>query len=55
MVQGALIHTVLDARLFAAAAGVAYFFWRKGAGQVVLGTIVVGMAVYLPLHLGLGW
>jgi len=55
MVQGALIHTVLDARLFAAAAGVAYFFWRKGAGQVVLGTIVVGMAVYLPLHVGLDW
>ena len=55
MVQGALIHTVLDARLFAAAAGVAYFFWRKGAGQVVLGTIVVGMAVYLPLPVGLDW
>ncbi|MEO7108381.1 MAG: AzlD domain-containing protein [Rhodoferax sp.] len=57
MSQGALIHTVLDARLFAALAGVAYFFWRKGkgAGQVVLGTILVGMAVYLPLHIGLGW
>lgn len=55
MTQGILIHTVFDARLYAAAAGVAYFFWRKGAGQVVLGTIVVGMAVYLPLHIGLGW
>ena len=55
MTQGALIHTVLDARLYAALAGVAYFFWRKGAGQVVLGTIAVGMAVYLPLHVGLGW
>lgn len=55
MTQGVPIHTVLDARLFAAMAGVAYFFWRKGAGQVVLGTIVVGMAVYLPLHIGLGW
>jgi hypothetical protein len=44
-----------DARLFAVAAGVAWFFWRKGGGQAVLGTIVVGMAVYLPLHLGLGW
>ena len=21
----------------------------------ILGTIVVGMAVYLPLHIGLGW
>lgn len=55
MTQGILIHTLRDARLYAAAAGVAYFFWRKGAGQVVLGTIVVGMAVYLPLHVGLGW
>ena len=55
MTQGALITTVQDARLYAAATGVAYFFWRKGAGQVVLGTIVVGMAVYLPLHIGLGW
>jgi len=55
MTQGVAIHTLQDARLYAAAAGVAYFFWRKGAGQVVLGTIVVGMAVYLPLHVGLGW
>ena len=55
MSQGALIHTLQDARLFAVAAGIAYFYWRKGAGQVVLGTIVVGMLVYLPLHIGLGW
>lgn len=55
MTQGMPIDTLQDARLYAAAAGVAYFFWRKGAGQVVLGTIVVGMAVYLPLHVGLGW
>ena len=55
MTQGALISTLRDARLFAAAAAVAYYFWRKGAGQAVLGTIVVGMAVYLPLHLALNW
>ncbi len=55
MTQGSLISTWQDARMFAAAAGVAWFYWRKGAGQAVLGTIVVGMAVYLPLHLGLGW
>jgi branched-subunit amino acid transport protein len=55
LLGGALIPSVQDARLYGAAAGVAYFFWRKGAGQVVLGTIVVGMAVYLPLHIGLGW
>ena len=55
MTQGDLIHTLQDARLFAVAAGIAFFFWRRGAGQAVLGTILSGMAVYLPLHLGLGW
>ena len=55
MTQGHFIRTWQDARLFAVAAGAAWFFWRKGAGQAVLGTIVAGMAVYLPLHLGLGW
>ena len=51
MAQGHLISTWLDARLYAAAAGAAWYFWRHG----VLGTILVGMAVYVPLHLGLGW
>jgi branched-subunit amino acid transport protein len=51
MTQGRLIHSLLDARLFAVAAASAYFFWRRG----ILGTILVGMAVLLPLRLGLGW
>ncbi|MDB5885769.1 MAG: branched-chain amino acid transport [Polaromonas sp.] len=51
MTQGQLIATWQDARLFGAAAGVAWYVWRQG----VLGTIVCGMAVYLSLHLGLGW
>lgn len=51
MTQGHLISSWKDARLFAAMAGVAWFYWRKG----VLGTILAGMAVYLPLHVGLGW
>lgn len=55
MAQGQFISHWQDARIFAAGAGAAWFFWRRGAGQAVLGTIVVGMAVYLPLHLGLGW
>ncbi|CAM8646417.1 COG4392 Predicted membrane protein [Comamonadaceae bacterium] len=55
MVQGQIIHTLKDARLYAVAAGLAYFFWRRGRGQAVLGTIMSGMAVYLPLHIGLGW
>ena len=55
MTQGQFISTWQDARVFAVLAGAGWFFWRKGAGQAVLGTILVGMAVYLPLHVGLGW
>ena len=51
MTRGELITTVLDARWPAAVAATAYFFWRRG----ILGTILAGMAVYLPLHVGLGW
>jgi branched-subunit amino acid transport protein len=51
MTQGHLIATWQDARIFGAAAGMAMFFWRRNT----LLTIVVGMVVYLPLHLGLGW
>ena len=50
-VQGVLVSTWQDARLFAAATGMAAYFWRRD----VLITILGGMAVYLPLHLGLGW
>ncbi|MDT8990110.1 AzlD domain-containing protein [Curvibacter sp. APW13] len=55
MAHGAVIHTWQDARIYAVGAGVAYFAWRRGSGQAVLGTILSGMAVYLPLHIGLGW
>jgi branched-subunit amino acid transport protein len=51
MLQGRLIPGWQDARLFAVAAGAAWFWWRRG----ILGTILVGMAVLLPLRLGLGW
>ena len=51
MKDGALIGTWQDARLYAAAAGAAYFYWRRG----ILGTIVVGTGVMLVLRLGLGW
>ena len=40
-----------DARLYAAIAAIAWFRWRGG----ILGTIVTGMAVLVPLKLGLGW
>jgi branched-subunit amino acid transport protein len=51
MTDGQLVGSWQDARLFAAAAGAAIFFWRRS----VLLTMLLGMAVYLPLHLGLGW
>lgn len=51
MTHGELIHTWQDARLFAVAAGSAWFWWRRG----ILGTIVSGTAVLLVLRLGLGW
>ena len=51
MTHGALIATWQDARIFAAIAGVAVYFAKRN----VLLTIVLGMSVYLPLHLGLGW
>ena len=51
MKNGVLIATPLDARLIGAAVAGAWFFFRRG----ILGTIVVGMAVFLPLRIGLGW
>ena len=51
MTHGELIATWQDARIFAAAVGVAVYFVKRD----VLLTIVLGMGVYLPLHLGLGW
>jgi branched-subunit amino acid transport protein len=55
MSQGQLLQTWQDARLYAVAAGAGWYFWRKKSNWALLGTIVVGMAIYLPLHLGLGW
>jgi branched-subunit amino acid transport protein len=40
-----------DAKLIAGLAGAAVYFWRKS----VLLTMSLGMLVYLPLHLWLGW
>ena len=55
MTQGQLITPWQDARLYAAIAGAMYYFARGGQGQAVLGTIVAGMSVYIPLHVELGW
>ncbi len=51
MLDGQFVGTWQDARFFAATVGALAYYWRRS----VLLTIVAGMAVYLPLHLGLGW
>ena len=51
MQQGHLITTFKDARLYAAATGAVWFFWRGG----ILGTIVSGTAVMVTLRLVMGW
>jgi branched-subunit amino acid transport protein len=51
MTDGHFVATWQDARLFAALAGGLVYFWRRS----VLLTLILGMAVYLPLHLLLGW
>lgn len=51
LTKGQWLSTWQDPRLFAVAAGTAYFFWKRG----ILGTIVTGTAVMLALRVGLGW
>jgi branched-subunit amino acid transport protein len=51
MTQGQLITTWQDARLPAVAAATLWYLVRPG----VLGPLIAGLAVYVPLHLALGW
>ncbi len=51
MAHGELLHTWRDARLPAALAATAFYAWKPG----VLGPLIAGLAVYLPLRLALGW
>ena len=51
LVQGHMLDTWQDARLPAVAAATLVYLWRPG----VLGPMLAGLAVYLPLRLGLGW
>ncbi len=44
-----------DARFWAALTAAAYYFWRRRDSLVLTATIGVGMAVFLPLRLLLGW
>jgi len=49
--HGHLIETWRDARLLSAAMATVVYAWRPG----VLGPLVAGLAVYLPLRLAWGW
>ena len=51
LTQGHLIETWRDARIFGAAAGLAFYAWRHS----LFGTIVSGTGVMLALRFGLGW
>ena len=51
LAHGHLIETWRDARLLSAAVATAVYAWRPG----VLGPLVAGLAVYLPLRLAWGW
>ena len=51
MSHGHLIDTWRDARLPAALAATLFYAWRPG----VLGPLIAGLALYLPLRLALGW
>jgi len=51
LLQGVVTVPWTDARWYGAAAGALLYFLRRS----VLLTMVGGMAVYLPLHVGLGW
>lgn len=51
LADGELISSWRDARLLSAAAATAFYVCRPG----VLGPLVAGLAVYLPLRLVLGW
>jgi branched-subunit amino acid transport protein len=51
MAHGRIIDTWQDARLPAVAVATLWYVWRPG----VLGPLLAGLAVYLPLRLVLGW
>lgn len=51
LVQGRLIHTWQDPRIFGALAGLVVYAWTKS----LFGTIASGTSVMLVIKFGLGW
>ena len=55
MVGDSLTAPWRDARVWASLVAAGFYFWRRHESFTLPLTIGVGMAVYLPLHLWLGW
>ena len=55
LINGELTAPWRDARVWAAVTAAAFYFWRRRESFTLPLTIAVGVAVYLPLRLGLGW
>ena len=55
MTDGAFTAPWRDARVWASVAAAAFYFWRRRQSFTLPQTIAVGIAVYLPLRLGLNW
>ena len=53
--QGQLIDTWRDARPWAVLTSALFFLKCRHHRHAVLGTMVVGMVVFLPLRVSLGW
>ena len=55
LINGELTAPWRDARVWAAVVAAGFYFWRRRESFTLPLTIAVGVAVYLPLRLGLGW
>ena len=55
MTNGELAPFWRDARVWSAVVSAGFYFWRRHQSFTLPLTIAVGIAVYLPLRLGLGW
>ncbi len=55
LLDGALTAPWRDARVISAIAAALFYFWFRRFSMVLPATIGVGLALYLPLRLGLGW
>mgnify|MGYP000846839376 CR=1 FL=1 len=51
LTKGHLHATLMDARYPAVLAATIYYYFRRG----ILGTIIVGMVIFLPLRVFVGW